>query len=105
MVANGEEMLAAGPKGQTIDELEISCGGRTYEARISFLRSLAVAYYATGSERAVRLSGGLTGRSYEGLFAAEDDCALPVAIFLLWHVAANRRCAYRAGRLASRGAA
>jgi hypothetical protein len=35
------------------------------------------------------------GRSYEALFAAEDRCVLLVAIFLLWHVATNRRRAYR----------
>jgi hypothetical protein len=97
MVADGEEVLAATPKGSSIDELEISCGsGQTYEAKVSFLRNLAVASYP-GGERVVRLSGGLTSRSYEVLFAAEDACALPVALFLLWHVTANRRRAYRMG--------
>jgi hypothetical protein len=96
MVANGEEVLAAGASKGSMDELGISCGGHTYEARASFFRNLAVASYP-GGERVVRLSGGLTGRSYEALFAAEDGCALPVAVFLLWHVAANRRRAYRMG--------
>ena len=94
MVADGEEVLVAGPKERTIDELEISCGGRTYEARISFLRNLAVARHAYDGERTARLSGGLAGRSYEATFA-DDGGALPVAVFLLWHVAANRRRAYR----------
>ena len=35
-VANGEYLLAAGPKGRSIDELEISCGDRTWEARVGF---------------------------------------------------------------------
>jgi len=94
MVVDGEEVLSAGLKGRSLDELEISCGSRIYEARIGFLRNLAVTTYQEGGE-AVRLSGGLTGRNYEALFATEDGCALPVAIFLLWHVAANRRRAYR----------
>lgn len=96
MVADGEEVLTAAPKGRSVDELEILCGGRTYEARASFFRNLAVASYPDG-ERAARVSGGLTGRSYEVTFATEDGCALPVAVFLLWHVAANRRRAYRVG--------
>ncbi len=100
MIASGEEVLVAGPIERSINELEISCGGRNYEARISFLRNLAVAHHLPDGRRAARLSGGLMGRSYEVLFAAEDECALPVAVFLLWHVAANRRRAYRAGSLA-----
>ena len=95
MVADGEEVLAAGPKGRTIDDLEISCGSQTNEARVSFFRNLAVASYP-GGERAARLSGGLMGRSYEAVFTASDGCALPVAIFLLWHTATNRRRAYHA---------
>lgn len=95
MVADGEEVLSATSRGRSIEELEISCGGQTYEAKASFFRNLAVASYP-GGERVVRLSGGLTNRSYEVLLA-EDACALPVAVFLLWHLAANRRRAYRMG--------
>lgn len=91
-----KEVLVAVPKARFIDDLEISCGGQTYEAHVSLLRNLAVASYPGGG-RAARLSGGLMGRSYEALFAAEDGCALPVAIFLLWHVVTNRRRAYRRG--------
>ena len=98
MVVEGEEMLTAVPKGRSIDELEISCGGRTYEARVSFFRNLAVASSVRGDGRAVRVSGGLLGRSYQLLFVPDDECALPVAVFLLWHVATNRRRAYRVGR-------
>lgn len=96
MIAGGRELLVAAPKGRAIDELEISCGGQTYEAHFSFFRNFAVASYP-GGEGAARLSGGFTGRSYEALFAGEDLCALPVAIFLLWRVAANRRRAYVRG--------
>ena len=96
MVVDGEEVLVAGPKERTIDELEISCGGQTYEAKISFLRNLAVARHAYDGERTARLSGGLAGWSYQATFA-DDRGALPVAVFLLWHVVANRRRAYRAG--------
>ena len=94
MVADGKEVLTASPKGRSVDNLQISCGGQTYEAQISSFRNLAVAS-RSGGERAARLSGGLTGRSYEALFAPEDGCALPVAVFLLWRVTTSRRRAYR----------
>ena len=104
MVDDDEEVLVATPKGRSASELEVSCGDQRYEARADLLRNLAVASYRESSERAVRLSGGLLGRDYEILIAAGDGCALPVAVFLLWYVAANRRRAYRKGSLA-RGAA
>lgn len=94
MVADGEEILSAAPKGRSVSELEVLCGGRSYEARLSLLRNLAVASSASG-ERAAYLSGGLTGRSYEVFFAEGD--AFPVAVFLLWYVVAHRRRAYRTG--------
>ena len=97
MASEGEEVLTAVPKGQSIDELEISCGGRTYEVRVSFFRNVAVASYTRGGGRAVHVSGGLVGRSYQILFTPDDGGALPAAVFLLWHVAANRRRAYRMG--------
>lgn len=102
MVADGEEVLTARLKGRSIGELEISCYGQTYEARINLFRNHAVASYP-GGERAVRLSGGLTGRNYEALFATADGCALPVAVFLLWHTVTNRRRAYRMGSLTGGG--
>lgn len=104
MVTEGREMLIAVLKGRSVDALEISCGGRSYQARIKFFRNLGVASYPDGAE-AASLSGGLMGRSYEALFAPEDGFAFLVAIFLLWHVAANRRRAYRLGSLAKGGAA
>jgi hypothetical protein len=102
MVADGEEVLVATSKGRSASELEISCGGQSYEAQADLLRDLAVASYLESGERAVRLSGGLLGRGYEALLATGDGGALLVAIFLLWYVAANRRRAYRKGALARR---
>ena len=96
MVANGEEVIVAGPKERSINALVISCARQNYEARITSLRNLALAHHVPGGERTVRLSGGLTGRSYEAIFA-DDGCALPIGLFLLWHVVANRRRVYRTG--------
>jgi hypothetical protein len=97
MVANGEQAVVAGPKERSINALAISCARQNYEARISSLHNLALAHHAPGGERTVRLSGGLTARRYEAIFADDDGCALPIALFLLWHVVANRRRVYRAG--------
>ena len=97
MVAEGEEVLIAAPKGQSIDELEISCGGRIYKAHVSFFRNFAVASYGRGGGRAMSVSGSLVGRSYQLLFAPDDGCALPASVFLLWHLTANRRRAYLMG--------
>jgi len=94
MLADGKEVLVAAPKGRSIDELKILCGGQIYEARVSFLRNLALAYAPDG-EGVARLSGSLTGRSYEIHFASKEGCAFPVAVFLVWHGGANRRRAYR----------
>jgi hypothetical protein len=104
MVTESEEVLTAGPKGQSIDELDISCSNKTYEARVSFFRNFAVASYRRGDGRTVRVSGSVVGRSYQVLFTPDDGCALPAAVFLLWHLAANRRRAYRMGRPMGRGA-
>ncbi|MBV9454502.1 MAG: hypothetical protein JOZ19_10340 [Rubrobacter sp.] len=96
MGVDGREILAAHSKGYSTDKLEIFCGDQTYEAQISPFRNLALASQPAG-EKTAHLSGGLTGRSYEVLFAAEDRCALSVAVFLLWRIVAARRHAYRAG--------
>ena len=93
----GGEVLTANTRRRSTGELEIYSEGQTYGVRARLLRNLAIASYP-GGERAVRLSGSLTGRSYNALFAADDEGALPVAIFLLWYLAANRRRAYRMGR-------
>ena len=104
MVADGEEVLVAIPKGRSGGELEVSCVGQSYEARADLPRNLAVASYRESGENAVRLSGSLLGRDYEALLATGDRCAFPVAVFLLWYVAANRRRAYLKGNLTGRAA-
>lgn len=91
--ADGGETLVSRPVKEA-EELRIECAGETYGARISLFRNRAFAC-TPGGERVARLSGSLTGRSYEVLFNAEDRCALPVAVFLLSYVATNRRRAYR----------
>ncbi len=82
MVADGEEMLAGNPKARSIDELVLSSGDRAYEARFSFFHNRATAS-RTGGGESTRLSGSITGRSYEAIFGASDACALPVAVFIL----------------------
>ncbi len=58
MLTDGAETLAAGPAGRLADALKITCGDRSYEARMSFLRNSAVARSPAGTE-AARLRGGL----------------------------------------------
>jgi len=96
MVADGEEVLVGTPKAHSTDELVLSSGDRAYDARFSFFRNRATASHPGDGESA-RLSGGITSRSYEAIFDAGDSCALPVAVFILWHLTANRRRAYLAG--------
>ena len=96
MVMGGEEVLVAGSKGYSVNELKILCGDQNYEAQVSLFSNRAVASYPEGGTT-VRLSGGLAGRSYETVFAVEDQCTLPIALFLLWHAVANRRRSYRVG--------
>lgn len=93
MLTDGAETLAAGPAGRSADVLKITCGDRSYEARMSFLRNSAVARSPAGTQ-AARLRGGLAGRYYEAAFDAQDAGALPVAILLLYHTATLRRRAY-----------
>jgi len=104
MVVEGEVVLTATPKGQSVDELEISCGSQTYETRVSFFRNLAVACSVRDGGRMVRVSGTFVGQSYQILFAPEDGCTLPASVFLLWHLVANRRRAYRLGSQTRGGA-
>jgi hypothetical protein len=96
MVADHEEMLVGTPKAHSIDELVLSSGDRAYDARFSFFRNRATASRPGGGESA-RLSGGITGRSYQAIFDASDTCALAVAVFILWHLTTNRRRVYLAG--------
>ncbi len=93
MLADGEEVLAGTPKAHPMDELIVSSGDRIYDASFSFFRNRAAASRPSDGQSA-QLSGGITGRSYEATFDTGDACALPVAVFLLWHLATNRRRAY-----------
>lgn len=95
MLAGGTEVLSAESAGSP-ETMRIRCGGRPYEARLSILRNTAEADGAAVSP-AARIAGGLTNRRYEAVFDAEDGCSLPVAFFLLFHLVALRRGAYRAG--------
>jgi hypothetical protein len=95
MLSGGEEVLSSRPAGASADKLEIRSGERTYTAAISFLRNKAVAHDKADNE-AVRLAGNVTGRAYKVETDAEDPCALPVAVLLIYHTALNRRRAYRA---------
>jgi hypothetical protein len=95
MLTGDAETLVAEPLGSP-DTLEIRCGGRRYEAHLSLLRNTAVAR-SPGGEEAARLTGGLTNRSYEVVFDAEDEGSLPVAVFLLYFTVALRSRAYRVG--------
>jgi hypothetical protein len=88
MLTGGAETLVAEPGAS--GTLEVRCGNRTYEARSNLLRNTAVAR-SSGDEEAARISGGLTNRSYEAVFDAEDEGSLPVAVFLLYYTIALRR--------------
>jgi hypothetical protein len=95
MLTGDAETLVAQPLGSP-DTLEIRCGGRRYEAHLSLLRNTAVAR-PSGGEEAARITGGLTNRSYEAVFDAEDEGSLPVAVFLLYFTVDLRSRAYRTG--------
>jgi hypothetical protein len=95
MLTGDAETLVAEPLGSP-DILEITGGGRRYEAHLSLLRNTAVAS-SSGGEEAARVSGGLTNRSYEAVFDPEDEISLPVAAFLLYYTVALRTRAYRTG--------
>jgi hypothetical protein len=92
---SGDLELTARPAASSADVLEVRAGGNLFVARVSFLRNTAVVSDGTGA-RAVRLAGNVTGRRYEVVFAGEEDATLPVAILLLYHLAALRRRVYRA---------
>jgi hypothetical protein len=94
MVAGGAESLVAeiaGSSGvvKTVPE------NRAYEARFHVLRNTAVALSPGGE---VRVTGGLTNRSYTAVFDAADGGSLLVAVFLLHYTVGLRRSAFLAGR-------
>jgi hypothetical protein len=95
MLTGGAETLVARPAGSS-GTLKVRCGNQVYEAWLSLLRNTAAARSSGGAE-AARIAGGLTNRSYEGVFDVEDEGSLPVAVFLLYHTVALRRRAFMAG--------
>ncbi len=95
MQAGGTQVLsaetAASPAAMRIRRAE-----RVYEANLALLRNTAEARLPTG-DSAARVAGGLTNRRYEVAFDADDEGALPVAVFLLYRLVALRRGAYLTG--------
>jgi hypothetical protein len=89
MLTGGAQTLEAEPAGSA-HVLEVRHENHLYEARLNLLRNTAVAHHP-GRGEAARVSGGLTNRSYEAVFDAEDEGSLPVAVFLLYHTIALRR--------------
>ena len=92
MTSGGSEVLTAERERGSADRIRVSCGGKVYRVRTSFLRNRAMAVSAGGE--VARLNGNLSGRSYKAVFEAEDGGAVAVALFLLYHTAAHRRRAY-----------
>ena len=90
MTTDGAVVLIAGPEGHD-GGFRILCGGRTYEAHYKLLRNTATAHLVDAGDAAVRLEGGLAGRSYGATFPENDGAALAVAVFLLYRNAALRR--------------
>ena len=95
MLTGGVQTLVAGPARSTAGLLEVRCENRVYVARLDLVRNTAAAHSSWGGE-AARIAGGLTNRSYEAVFDAEDEGSLPVAIFVLYHTIALRRRAFLA---------
>jgi hypothetical protein len=93
MLSSGEEILTS-----TADPTspEITSHNRPYVTSLSLLRNKAE---AGPNERStsIRIKGGLTNRTYEASFDPGDENALPVALFLLYHLISQRSKAYRAG--------
>jgi hypothetical protein len=84
------EVLSA---GRETSGLRVERDGVRYEASVSLFRNTASARFGDGRE-AARASGGISNRRYEASF---EEGSLPVAVFLLFHLATTRRRAFRAG--------
>jgi hypothetical protein len=95
MLTGDVETLVAQPAG-SLDALKVRCGNHLYETYFDLLRNDAVAR-SSGGEEAAHVAGGLTNLSYEAFFDAGDEGSLPVAVFLLYRIAALRRRAFLAG--------
>lgn len=96
MLIGGEEILSA---ERGLSGLRIEYGGIRFEASVSLFRNTASARTDEGEE-AARVSGGMSNRRYDASFEGES---LVVAVFLLHHLAAARRRAFRASTATSAG--
>jgi hypothetical protein len=96
MQAGGTQVLSAEAAGPPDATTRIRCAERAYDANLALLRNTAEALSPAG-DSAARVTGGLTNRRYEVAFDAEDEGALPVAVFLLYRIVALRRGAYVTG--------
>jgi hypothetical protein len=93
MLKDDAVILTAKPLGAW-NAPEIECLESLYQGRLSLLRNTAEAGPA-GERVTVRITGGLTNRTYEAVF--DDEGSLPVAFFLLYLTVALRREAYLTG--------
>ena len=93
---NGGAAAVTEPVDRSVDFLEVRAGGRTYQARVSFLRNRATVLSQEGEEVA-RLKGNLTGRRYEVSFDPEVVDALPVVVLILYHTIIHRGRAFQTG--------
>lgn len=94
MSSPGGRALSASPQAFSADALEITCAGKTYTSRISFLRNTAIVQNPTG-DVILTLTGNLTGRRYKAVMT-EDIAALPISVLLLYHTVLWRRRVYLA---------
>ena len=93
MTTGGAPILLASPSDPK-SGLRVFCGGKTYETESNVLRNTAAARLLPERKDAVRVKGGLAGRSYEATFPDGDGASLTVAVFLLYRSVALRREAF-----------
>jgi hypothetical protein len=93
MLFSGEEILTS-----TGDPTSpgITTPDHPYRTSLSILRNKAEAGPAEHTTT-VRINGGLTNRNYEATFESGDECSLPIALFLVYHLVSQRRKAYLTG--------
>lgn len=103
MFTGGAETLAAERSAGSSVAMKIRCAGRLYEAGFDPLRNTAAAGLE-GNGVTARLTGGIFTRRYEVLFDGRYDCSLPIALFLLHHLATLRRRAFLTSRSKEPGA-
>lgn len=90
MLSGEDEILSA--KATPAEMTSVTCEGVTHEVRMSLFRNYAEAASPRG--RTARIEGGFLNRRYE-VTLGYDEYALPVAVFLLYHLFVMRSRAYR----------